>query len=307
LHTRTRGLMNQIISPMALKALKETWSAHADELADHVAGMERFDAVAELGEAYPMRVFPDTIGLPIEGREHLLPFAAVVFNAFGPRNAIFQRGNAEAADSIAWVAEACKRRSLSPGGWGMAVYEAADRGECTEAEAELLVRSLLSAGVDTTVNGISHAVLALATHPESWDKLRDDPSLARKAFEESLRWDSTAQTFFRTTTRDVEVGDVTIPEGSKVLLFLGAANRDPRRWDDPDRYDIDRSPGGHVGFGHGIHLCLGHMVAKMEGELLLQSLARRLKSIRITGAPERRLNNTLHAISRLPVEVERAH
>jgi cytochrome P450 len=307
LHTRTRSIMNQVVSPAALKALRETWTERAEELADEVAQMGHFDAVAELGEAYPMRVFPDTIGVPHEGRENLIPYAAAVFNAFGPRNAVFDRGNAEAGEAITWVANACKRENLTPGGWGAAVYDAADRGECTEAEAERLVRSFLTAGVDTTVNGISHAILALATHPDAWDQLRADPSLAKKAFEESLRWDSTVQTFFRTATRDVVIDEVTIPEGAKVLLFLGAANRDPRRWAAPERYDLDRPVGGHVGFGHGIHLCLGHMVAKMEGELLLQALATRLRSIRLTGPPERRLNNTLHAISRLPVEVERTH
>jgi cytochrome P450 len=112
------------------------------------------------------------------------------------------------------------------------------------------------------------------------------------------------QTFFRTTTRDIAVADVTIPEGSKVLLFLAAANRDPRKWADPDRFDIDRMASGHVGFGFGIHQCLGQMVARQEAELVLEALLARVKSIRLAGAPMRRLNNTLHAIASLPVEVE---
>jgi cytochrome P450 len=251
-----------------------------------------------------MAVFPDTIGVPEEGREHLLPYAASVFNAFGPRNEVFARGNAEAADAIAWVAAACRRENLTAGGWGQAVYQAADRGECSEAEAERLVRSFLSAGIDTTVNGIGHLVLAFAAHPEEWEKLQDRPDLTKRALDESLRWDSTVQTFFRTTTRAVSVGDVEIPEGAKVLLLLASANRDPRRWEQPGRFVLDRAASGHVGFGFGIHQCLGQMVARLEGEVVLDALRRRVRSIRLAGEPERRLNNTLHAIASLPVEVE---
>jgi cytochrome P450 len=304
LHDRTRGLMNKIVSLKVLKELRPRWQAKAEALVDDLVERRRFDAVRDLSETFPMMVFPDTIGLREDGREHLLDYAAIVFNAFGPRNAVFEEGNRGKGQAITWVAEACKRENLAPGGWGMAVYEAADRGECTADEAERLVRSFLSAGVDTTVNGIAHLVLALAKFPGDFAKLRDNRKLALRAFEESLRWDSTVQTFFRTTTRDTAIADVSIPEGSKVLLFLAAANRDPRKWTDPDRFDIERVASGHVGFGFGIHQCLGQMVARLEGELIAAALAERVRSIRLAGEPVRRLNNTLHAIESLPVEVD---
>lgn len=303
LHDRTRSLMARIVSIQALKALRPIWAERAESLADRLVEQRVFDAATELGEVYPMLVFPDTIGVPEQGRDQLLRYAAATFNAFGPRNAIFERGNAEAADAITWVAQACERENLAPGGWGMAVYEAADRGECTPDEAGRLVRSFLSAGVDTTVNGISHMILAFTTFPQQWDRLRAQPTLAKRAFEESLRWDSTVQTFFRTTTEDVEIDGAVIPEGAKVVLFLAAANRDPRKWAEPERFDIDRVTSGHVGFGFGIHQCLGQMVARLEGELVLDALAKRVKAIRLAGRVERRLNNTLHAIAHLPVEV----
>jgi cytochrome P450 len=306
LHDRTRALMNRIVSLRSLKELRPAWTQRAEALADRLVAKRRFDAITELGEAYPMLVFPDTIGVPEAGRDLLLIYASATFNAFGPRNAIFERGNAIAGPAIAWVAQACRRASLSPGGWGEAVYQAADEGLCTAEEAERLVRSFLSAGVDTTVNGIGNMMLALATHPDQWERLRADPSLGRRAFEESLRWDSTVQTFFRTTTRAVEVAGVMIPEGAKVLLFLAAANRDPRKWEAPESYDILRPTSGHVGFGFGIHQCLGQMVARQEGELVLEALIPRVRSIRLAGEPVRRLNNSLHAIASLPVEVEPA-
>ena len=303
LHDRTRALVNRIVSLPALKQLRPVWEERAEALVERLVERRAFDAVTELGEAYPMLVFPDTIGVPKEGREQLLLYAAATFNAFGPRNAIFERGNAAAIDAIAWVGRACKRENLAEGGWGMALYEAADEGACSADEAERLVRSFLSAGVDTTVNGIGHLVLAFASYPEEWERIRARPELAKRAFDESLRWDSTVQTFFRTATRDVEVGGVTIEEGAKVLLFLAAANRDPRKWEDPDEFRVERIASGHVGFGFGIHQCLGQMVARLEAELVLNALLKRVKSIRLAGPPVRRLNNTLHALASLPVEI----
>ena len=306
LHDRTRSMMNRIVSLKALKELRPRWQAKAEELVDRLVERRRFDAVKDLSEIFPMMIFPDTIGLRDDGREHLLDYAAIVFNAFGHDNDVLREGNEGKEAAIEWVAEACKRDNLKEGGWGMAVFEAADRGECTHEEAERLVRSFLSAGVDTTVNGIGHMVLALAGHPEEYQKLRSNPSLVRRAFEESLRWDSTVQTFFRTTTKRVEVGGAEIPEGQKVLLFLAAANRDPLHWDEPDAFRVERNTSGHVGFGFGIHQCLGQMVARVEGEVIGTAIAERVASIRLTGAPVRRLNNTLHAIDSVPVEVEPA-
>ena len=144
---------------------------------------------------------------------------------------------------------------------------------------------------------------AFATHPEQWQLLREQPGLAKRAFEESLRWGGTVQTFFRTASRDAVVAGETIPEGSKVLLFLAAANRDPRHWARADAFDIARSASGHVGFGFGIHQCLGQMVARMEAEAVLAALIPRVAEIRLAGAPVRRLNNTLHALGSLPVEL----
>jgi 4-methoxybenzoate monooxygenase (O-demethylating) len=304
LHDRTRGLMNKVVSLASLRAMRESWRTKAEALVDGLVARRRFDAVADLAEEFPLRVFPDTIGLMDEGRENLIPYGSATFNAFGPRNALFEAGNAMAASAITWVAEACKRENLKPGGWGLDVYNAADRGDCTSEEAERLVRSFLSAGVDTTVNGIGNMMLAFAENPGEWAKLRANPKLSTRAFEESLRFDGTVQTFFRTAARDTEIDGAAIPEGSKVLLFFAAANRDPRRWDAPDMFNIERASSGHLGFGFGIHQCLGQMMARMEAEVVLDALAPRVKSLRLTGAPVRRINNMLHALASLPIEIE---
>lgn len=303
LHDRTRGLMNRVASLGALREVMPRWQAKADALVSQLAGTGSFDAIPALAEAFPLSVFPDLIGLREEGRENLIPYATVAFNAFGPRNALLAETMAAARDPTEWVAQSCKRELLRPGGWGMQVYEAADRGECSHDEAERLVRSFLTAGVDTTVNGIATLLHAFAEFPGQWAKLRADPKLVKKAVEESLRWGGTVQTFFRTTSRDVSIGGHIIPEGQKVLLFLAAANRDPRKWEDADRFEITRVASGHVGFGFGIHQCLGQMVARMEAEAVTNALLANVGEIRATGPVRRRLNNTLHAIGELPIEL----
>jgi 4-methoxybenzoate monooxygenase (O-demethylating) len=246
------------------------------------------------------------MGMPPENRRFLLPYGDMVFNSFGPRNGFFEKAVADAEPVLAWLQRQMQRDAFAPGGFGAAIHAAVDTGELTREEAPVVARSLLSAGVDTTVSGLGAAVYCLARFPEQFARLRADPSLARAAFEEAVRYESPVQTFFRTTTRPVEVGGVALGEGEKVLMFLGAANRDPRHWEHPDDYNITRRTVGHVGFGSGIHQCVGQLLARLEGECVLSVLARKASLIDITGLPHRRYNNTLRALASLPVTVRPA-
>jgi 4-methoxybenzoate monooxygenase (O-demethylating) len=305
-HDRARAVLNRVLSPAAMKELRAGFAAAAETMVRQVAAREVIDAIPELAEAFPLSVFPDAVGLPRVGREHLLPYASLAFNAFGPPNELRRRALERAAPHVAWVTEHCARDKLSPDGFGARVHAAADSGQVTPAEATLLVRSLLTAGLDTTVNGIGAALYCLARFPEQWEKLRRDPSLARNAFEEAVRFESPVQTFFRTTTKPAVLGGVAIPEGQKVLMLLGAANRDPRRWDDPDAYDVTRRTSGHVGFGAGVHMCVGQLLARLEGEVLLAALARAVAAIEIAGPVERAYNNTLRGLASLPIRLRPA-
>ena len=154
--------------------------------------------------------------------------------------------------------------------------------------------------------GVGPAIYCLARFPEQFRRLRETPALARAAFEEAVRFESPVQSFFRTTARPTEIGGQALGEGEKVLVFFAAANRDPRRWEDPDRYDIARRTSGHVGFGTGVHVCVGQLLARLEGEALLTALARQAAAIEITGEPRRLHNNTLRGLTSLPVTLHPA-
>lgn len=133
---------------------------------------------------------------------------------------------------------------------------------------------------------------------------RAGPGLACVAFDEAVRWESPVQTFFRTATQNVEVGEVVVPVGRKILIFLAAANRDPRRWADPAAFDLSRDPSGHVGFGFGLHQCVGQHVARLEAAALLTALAARIGRIEFAGPTRRHHNNTLRAWESVPVRVQ---
>jgi cytochrome P450 len=306
-HTVVRTAMNGVISPRAVRGMRATFAPFAEELADALVARGRFDAVADLAEVYPLQVFPDAVGLPAEGREHLLPYGALAFNAFGPRNRLLTDALAAAAPVQEWILAHCERDELAPQGLGAEIWAAADRGEITHEQAPLLVRSLLTAGLDTTVYGLGNSVCALARHPDQWAALHADPKLAKFAFDETLRWESPVQTFFRTTSVDTEVAGTPIPKDTKVLLYLGSANRDTRHWgEDAESFDIRRSAAGHVGFGMGIHQCVGQPIARLEAELMLGALARRAVRLELDGDPVPKLNNTLKGWASIPVRLTAA-
>jgi 4-methoxybenzoate monooxygenase (O-demethylating) len=300
-HSRARKAVARALSPGTVRALRAGFAAEAERLATELLARGEVDGVTDIAEEFPLRVFPRAVGLAGDCRRELLAYGNMAFNAFGPRNHLLAESVAAAGDVAAWIAAHCTRQALAPGGLGARIYTSADDGAITEAEAALLVRSLLTAGVDTTVIGLGCALDCLARDAAQWRLLREDPALAGAAFEEALRYSSPVQTFFRTTTRPVDIGRVTIGAGEKVLLFLGAANRDPRRWHDPDRFDIRRRAAGHVAFGYGIHACAGAALSRVEAGTLLAALARQVGSLAVAGEPVRRLNNTLSGFASLPL------
>ena len=302
-HTRNRAVISKTLSPIVLRNLKIQFEAEANLLIDRLLEKRTFDAVTDLAEAFPLKVFADAIGIIPENRENLILYGNMVFNGMGPKNELFLEAMSHAAAVNPWVMHACQRENLSKTGLGIQIYDAVDSGIFTEMEATTLVRSFLSAGIDTTSHAISNAIHSFISFPDQWAKLKANPLLAKSAFEEILRFESPFQTFFRTTTSEANLGGYVIPPNEKVMVILASGNRDPLKWDHPDVFDISRVTVGHLGFGAGIHGCVGQMLARAEVEMLLQVMAKKVASFRFTGEPKRLLHNTLRGFEKLPIEL----
>jgi 4-methoxybenzoate monooxygenase (O-demethylating) len=303
-HTRARAVLMRALTPVALRRLRDGFAREAKAHVSRLLEIGRFDAIRELAEGYPLKVFGDAVGITAHDRHYLLDYGNMSFNAMGPRNAICLESMKNQNSIVAWIMAQCARGALDPDGLGMIMYAAADEGAVTEEEAGMLVRSFLSAGVDTTVRAVGGALEAMARNPAQWQILHSDPTLARAAVEEAIRYASPFQTVFRTTAVPVEKEGLHIGAGEKIMLSIAAANHDPRKWDRPNEYDIRRKTIGHVGFGAGIHSCAGQMLARFEMEALFEEMARQISSIEIDGETAYAPNNTTRGLSRLPL---RAH
>ncbi len=305
-HTGVRAVVSNALAPAALNRMAEAFRADARTIVNGLRAREGevIDAVGDITQVFVYKVLPDLIGLPQEGRQHMSAFGHMVWATMGPMNALFHEAMRDTSgDVLAWAGACCKRENLAAGSLGMAMYEAADRGEVTPAEAELLVGILLSAAADTTVMTLANTLRAFSEFPEQFRRVKADPSLTRAAFEESLRWDSPSRMAGRITTRDVEIGEYRIPAGTRCGLMFAAANRDPRRWPDPERFDVSRPNTGHLGFGFGVHACVGRVLALLEADALLGAVAESVAAIEAAGPVEPWMTTIGHGPARLPLKL----
>lgn len=302
-HSRTRKVFSRILSPRSLNRLRERFEQEAQAMVSRLVARGVCDGVKDLAEAYPLKVFADAVGLPPDGREHLLPYGDMVFNAFGPQNDRFRECLARLGPSIEWINEVCQRKNLSENSFGAELYAAADVGEITHEEAGMLVRTMLSAGLDTTIFTIGNALACFTRNPEQWAIVRDNPAIARQAIEEVLRYDSTFHSFYRTTTRPVALEGVQLAKNQKILVLVASANRDSSHWAVADSFDVRRKPAANVAFGTGIHGCAGQMIARLEAEIIVKALASQVERIEGLGEPELHFNNTVRGYSALPLRL----
>jgi cytochrome P450 len=218
-------------------------------------------------------------------------------------NELFHEAMRDTGPVIEWATKCCNRENLASDSLGMQMFEAADRGEITQDEAKLLVGILLSAAADTTVMTMATAIRAFCLFPEQYQLVRNDRTLVRAAFEESLRWDSPSRMAGRIAMRDVEIDGVVIPKGERCGLMFAAANRDPRKWQDPDRFDVKRDNRGHVGWGYGVHSCVGRVLAGLEADALLGAVAEHIARFEPAGDPEPWMTTIGHGPAKLPVRI----
>lgn len=302
-HTRVRAALQRILSPLVVKSWKEKFAQRAEEIAEAAVARGRVDGVADITEAYVLEVFPAVLGIAVPP-ERIKLTGELNFNQLGPNNARVAQALERAAPIMDWYQQVLQREHTLPGGFAEKIYEAEDAGHFDKGTAPLHVRSFFRAGVDTTIAGIGSTLKLLAEHPDQFALVKANPALIKGAFEEALRLESPAQVMFRTTTGEVELGGVRLRADTKVGYHMGAANRDPRQWPDPARFDVTRQTAGvHRAFGVGAHVCIGQMISRLEAESILGALVRRVQRIEPAGASRWRPVNTLRTLDVLPLQL----
>ena len=305
-HTRLRALVNKAFTPRAVNALEPQIRGIMGGLLDGIGDPVGFDLMPAVAQPLPVIVIAEMLGVPPEDREQFKTWSAQRARLLEPSIGRREREAGAAASRAfdAYFRKIIEARRADPRDDILsALVQAEDEGErLTERETLNMLRLLLIAGNETTTNLIGNGVLALLRSPDQLRRLRDDPALIPSAVEELLRFDSPVQTDFRRVLEDCEVNGFPVRKRDNVVLLIGAANRDPGAFDDPDRLDVGRDQGPHLSFGRGIHHCLGAPLARLEGRIALEMLLERFAEIGLaTYRPRFRRTIVLRGLESLPV------
>ena len=305
LHDRLRAIIAAPLMPRALEEIAPAIRTEARELVDELVARGQFDAVSDLAQHLPLTIVSKLVGLEDYGRSSMLRWAAATFNVLGSMNARACTALKDVQEMRAYLGGDEIRSRLRPGSWGDRIFTAADRGEVERERCPVLMRDYLGPSLDTTIFATANLVLLFGRHPAQWDLVRSDPALIPNAINEALRLESPVRGFTRHLAADATIGALTIPRESRVLLLYGSANRDERKWQEPERFDVKRRANDHLGFGNGTHMCAGLHLARLEMTALLEVLVERVAGFEI-GEPVLALNNVLRGLASLPVRVKRA-
>jgi cytochrome P450 len=301
-HTERRKLITEVLSPAALKPVAATIEERAAALADRIAAKGAFDAVTDLAHDLPIGVVMDLIGWPEDVRPSLLALAEGSWNAAGPDNARMREGLTLLEQMMALIADIYDRNLVLDGGFAAQLIAAARGGLVTRETAIGMLAGYIVAAFETTISAMASGAWLFATNPDQWSKLRADARLLPFVAGEIVRMESPLQNFTRTTTVDAEMSDGSIvPAGSRVIVSYASANRDERKFEEPDRFRIDRAEKQSMGFGHGPHGCAGQGLARMELSAVFGALAARIERFELVGEPERVLNNIARGFRRVPL------
>jgi cytochrome P450 len=288
-HRRLRRLLGQAFTPRMVEQARPAIVEMLDELLDKLdTDNDLVDLHASLTYPLPAMVVAALLGIPAEDRDAFRTWALDIVLVVGSGTltpALAERANRSAAHMRELLARLVRERTGAPGPDLLsAMISAADQGERLRTD-ELYANALflMTAGHETATNMLSNGILTLLRHPDQRDLLRKDWSLLNTATEEMLRYESPVQIGARIADRDRELRGLTLRAGEPVIVMLGAANRDPDVFDEPDRFDITRDPNPHVAFGHGMHFCLGAALARAEMEIVLPRLFERFGSMRLAG------------------------
>src|SRR5688572_6771376 len=286
-HTRLRGLMNNAFTPRRVEQMRPRIQQIVDELLDIVQAKGHMDAIHDLAYSLPILVIADMLGLPAQDRQRFKEWSDDLFATLGTvRQAspeVLERAARSLAEMTEYVTDLSKERRRQPRAdllSALLAVVAASEG-LTEEQLVANINVLLSASHDTTTNLIGNGLLALLQHPSQMQALRDDPTLVASAVEEMMRYDNPVQIAYRSAAEDVEIAGKWIRKGQLVNSILGAANRDPERYSDPNRFDVARDQGKHLGLGLGIHFCLGAPLLRQETQIAFSTILQRFPELHL--------------------------
>ncbi len=291
LHRRRRAVLMKPMMPKALATVRPRLEALADALVTELSARGAFDGIADFARHLPVAVVSHLVGLPEEGRERMLEWAAATFDALGPKNPRTEAALPTLVEMIQY-AVGIEPARLRPEGWAAQLFRAADAGALDPEDARGLLIDYIGPSLDTTILGAGHLLYLLGANPEQYARVRQDPARIPAAVNEALRVGSPVRGFTRVAAAPYDAGGVVIPAGERVLILYGAANRDERRYPDPDRFDVTREARDHLAFGQGVHRCAGGHLAQLELESLLRAVVARVERIEV-GEPQPLMSNLL--------------
>jgi cytochrome P450 len=310
LHTRVRRLIMGAVNQRAIARMEAQVTRLVDALLDDMAQKSEVDFIADFAAQIPIEVIGNLLDIPKPERSPLRDWSIAILSGLEPKLTpeMLQRGNKAVTDFVAFLEELIRDRRASPGDAESDVLTRLIQGErdgerLTETELHHQCIFLLNAGHETTTNLIGNGLAALLDHPDQLQRLRTHPDLVAAAVEEMLRYDGPIQLNNRRLVAPLEIGGRTFREGTLITIGIGAANRDPAQFPQPDRFEVARKPNRHVAFGHGDHVCVGMNVARMEGRIAFARLLQRFSRIEAGGSPERDRRIRFRGFRRLPVRV----
>jgi beta-dihydromenaquinone-9 omega-hydroxylase len=310
-HTRLRRIVARDFTPSVVAAWRPLVERLARDAVDRMLQEGTTDAVAAVASPLPILVIAEILGVPPEDYPRFRLWSDQIVESLALNDPNDIERATRTVDGILslqrYLTALVEERRRAPRGDLLSrLVQPREEGTLDDSEVFWFSLLLLVAGNETTTNLLGNVLHTLASEPAVWDELRAGPDLVPGTIEESLRHDSPVQGFFRTVLSPHVVQGTEIPAGDRVLLLYGAANRDLRRYDDPDAFRIDRNPADHLGFGSGIHLCLGAHLARLEAGAVLTELARRVRRLEPAGEPVRGTNPILRGMSELPLSLTAA-
>jgi len=302
LHDEIRRVTGAPLLPRALTEIKDQIHATAQRLVDDICRRGTVDGMVDVAHVLPLTVVSELVGLPDNGKQSMLRWAAATFNAMGPMNEL----GTQALPQIRELHQFCKTEAvpgrLKANGWADLLYQAAARGEISIDQCPGMMREYIGPSLDTTIFATGHLLRLLGENPDQWNLLKENRELLPGAINEALRMEAPIRLFSRHVRAASDFGDVTIPEGDRLIVLYASANRDERKWEDPDQFVIARKNRDHVAFGFGIHTCAGMHLARMEITALMNSMLDRVERFEV-GEPTISWNNTLRGFAALPMTV----